>query len=61
MGFLEGNKLIYMTLYLGKETAFDKKEVLVEVSSSFFEKQGLEQSLIVALDDYQGITLPQPQ
>ena len=31
--------LIYMTLDFGKETAFDKKEVLVEVSSSFFEKK----------------------
>ena len=53
--------LIYMTLDFGKETAFNKKEALVEVSSSFFERQGLEQSLIVALDDYQGITLCQPQ
>ena len=50
--------LIYMTLDLGKEIAFNKKEVLVEVSSIFFERQGLEQSLIVALDDYQGISLP---
>ena len=53
--------LIYMTLILVRRQLLIKKEALVEVSSSFFERQGLEQSLIVALDDYQGITLCQPQ